>query len=78
MNPQTFEINRRATGINIGSQIADKGISIRDMSNMLGISFQAVSNYTHGRRMPTLTHLFIIAQILGTGIDELIVPKSRR
>lgn len=71
-----FEIDEEATGKHIGAIMADKGVSTRDMANMLGVSFQAVSGYLHGQRMPTLPHLFIIGQILGTGIDDLIVSKS--
>lgn len=69
-------INYEATGANIKALMDNNGITTREMSNILGISFQAVHGYIHGTRLPTVGHLFMIAKIFGTTVDDLLVPNS--
>ncbi len=69
-------INYEATGANIKALMDNNGITTREMSNILGISFQAVHGYIHGTRLPTVGHLFMIAKIFDTTVDDLLVPNS--
>lgn len=69
-------IDQEATGARIKALMDAKGITTREMSNTLCVSFQAVHGYIHGQKLPTVGHLFVIAQVLGTTVDDLLVPNS--
>ncbi len=75
MNEVIKELDIIATGINIKDLMDDKNISIRELSNRLNVSFQAVYRWQHGETLPTITNLFLLAQILQIGVDDILVPK---
>lgn len=75
MNEDIKELDIIATGINIKDLMDDKNISIRELSNRLNVSFQAVYRWQHGETLPTITNLFLLAQILQIGVDDILVPK---
>ena len=68
-------IDYEATGANIKALMDEKGITIRELSNVIGVSFQAAYSYIHGTRLPTVGHLLMIAKMLDLTIDELIVTN---
>lgn len=68
-------IDKIATGRTIKEEMDAQGITFRDMSNALGISFQAVWKYCEGQSLPTLENFNKISQILGVSINDLIKEK---
>ena len=74
--PKYTIIDYSATGARIKELMDGRGITTREMSRILCVSFQAVHGYIHGQKLPTVGHLFIIAQTLGTTVDDLLVPNS--
>lgn len=68
-------IDKVATGRAIKEEMDAQGITYRDMSNALGISFQAVWKYCEGKSLPTLANFYKISQILGVSINDLIKEK---
>ncbi len=50
-----------------------KGLSQRDFGQLLGVSMQAVSKWENGLAYPDIFLLPVIAQTMGTTIDELLM-----
>ncbi len=74
-------IDMVATGQGLRAKMDKQDISIKELAATLGVSFQAVWRYINGETLPTVPHLFEIAQILDSPVDELIVmkkPKNKR
>ena len=75
MDYANIKVDYAGIGAEIKSRMDNKGISIKDMAKVLGVSYQAVYGYVKGTRIPTVIHLAAIAQILGSTVDELIVTN---
>jgi transcriptional regulator with XRE-family HTH domain len=64
----------------IGNQIAAlrraKGLTGEKFAQLLKVSPQAVSKWENGRCLPETSLLPLIAEILGTSIDALLVPQE--
>jgi transcriptional regulator with XRE-family HTH domain len=62
--------------VNIGRKIAQlrkiKNLTQMEMADMLGISFQAISNWERGETMPDISKLPEIAKIFDVSIDEIL------
>lgn len=71
-------IDTKATGNKIKKIMEEKNITVKEMSDILGISFQAVHKIVNGKNLPTMPHLFVISQVLGTTVDDLIVAKETK
>lgn len=69
-------INMIATGENIKKLRKDKSISVREIQDALGFTNpQAIYKWQHGESLPTIDNLVILASVLGTTIDEIIVTE---
>ncbi len=64
----------------IGKQIAllrkEKGFTGEQLSEILGVSPQAVSKWENGRCLPETAVLPLLAKELGCSIDSLLMPKE--
>lgn len=69
------DIDVAATGDLIYQRMQNRGMEIRDMSNALGVSFQAVHGYIHGYRLPSIPHLYAMSKILKTAMEDLLVMR---
>ncbi len=69
-------IDKKATGLHIKQIMDEKHISAYDLSKMLGVSALAVYKYINGTNLPTTLHLYQMAFILGTTMDELLIGDS--
>ena len=77
MERKTVELDNIVTGFRIKQIMKEKNVGIRDVSRVLNISFQAVYRWQKGEVLPTLNNLFMLAQILGTNVDDLLVAKAK-
>ena len=77
MERKTVELDNIGTGLRIKQIMKEKNVGIRDVSRVLNISFQAVYRWQKGEVLPTLNNLFMLAQILGTNVDDLLVAKAK-
>ena len=67
-------IDVTATGQNIQAMCKTAGITAKHIQNACGLTTaNAVYKWIHGVCMPTIDNMVIIADILGTTIDHLIV-----
>lgn len=49
-----------------------KGLSIRELAELVGVSHVSIYHYEHGNHVPRLTHLKWLAQALDIPLYELI------
>lgn len=64
----------------VGNQIAllrkSKGLTGERLAQILDVSPQAVSKWENGRSLPETTLLPLLAEVLGTSIDSLLMPQE--
>ena len=41
------------------------------------VSFQAVYRWQKGETLPTISNMFILGQLLRTGVDSMLVAKEK-
>ena len=69
-------INMIATGENIRQLREIQGISVREIQDALGFTNpQAIYKWQHGESLPTIDNLVILASVLGTTIDDILVTE---
>ena len=67
-------INLTATGRNITKLRKNAGISVRDLQKVMGFTNpQAIYKWQNGCSLPTIDNLIILASVLDTTIDEILV-----
>lgn len=71
MNVPTIDIQK--TGANIKMMRKAAGIKVKDMADTLGVSPQAVAKWQTGTALPTIDNLVILAAMLDTKIDDILV-----
>ena len=55
----------------------EKGISVPNLAEKLGVSKQAVYAWINARKAPSIDHICEIADILQVSTEELLIRKSR-
>lgn len=74
-------INTAATGRNIDRMRREAGFSVKDLQAVFGFATpQAIYKWIHGDAIPSIDNLVILAAVLETTMDEIIVvdiPASR-
>lgn len=69
-----YRVDLEATGVRIKLRMYECGITLEDVANMLNLgSTTAVKGWRRGDYAPTLAHAIILARILNTTVEELIV-----
>lgn len=71
MNIPTIDIQK--TGANIKMMRKAAGIKVKDMADTLGVSPQAVAKWQTGTALPTIDNLVILAAMLNTKVDDILV-----
>ena len=65
------------TGRNINRKRMQNGFSVKDMQKELGFSTpQAIYKWIHGKNMPSVDNLVILAHMFSVTIDELVITKN--
>lgn len=69
-------IDMEATGRNIKRLRKSRGVSVRELQEVFGFTNpQAIYKWQNGTSIPTLDNLVILASVLGTTIDEMLVTE---
>jgi len=71
------ELDTVATGYKIKSLMDERNVSIRDVSDFMKVSFQAVYRWQKGETLPTISNMYILGQLLGTDVDDMLVAKEK-
>lgn len=70
-------VNMEATGRNIESLMRARGLSVRDLQEIL--EFQttyAVYKWIYGKSLPTVDNLFRLAVIFDVPVDSIIIVEE--
>lgn len=68
-----FGINVEATGRRIDSLFRMYGITTRQISDAMHVTYQCVDKWRKGRCLPDTQNLYILSKIFGKCIDDLLV-----
>lgn len=67
-------INMTDTGENIRQLRETQGISVKELQDVFGFTNpQAIYKWQNGMSIPTIDNLVILASVLGTTIDDILV-----
>lgn len=70
-------IDMTATGRKIKAQMEKRGISARELQTIMGFPYvQTIYNWFTGKNMPTIDNLVVLAQVLETSVDGLLVTRQ--
>ncbi|MGN0658817.1 MAG: helix-turn-helix domain-containing protein [Emergencia sp.] len=65
------------TGKHLRQLFLEHGYTVKDIQEILGLSWpQAIYRWLKGETLPTVDHLYVLAQIFGIHMEELLVPDS--
>ena len=74
---EIVELDTVATGFRIKSLMDERNVSIRDVSDFMKVSFQAVYRWQKGETLPTISNMYVLGQLLDTDIDDILVAKEK-
>ena len=67
-------INAAATGKNIETLRKQRGLSVRDLQDVLGFATpQAIYKWQRGTCLPSVDNLVVLAGLFGVTIDEILI-----
>ena len=70
-------INAAATGRNIEALRKKRGLTVRDLQDVLGFATpQAIYKWQQGLSLPTVDNLVILSAILHVPIDSILVVDT--
>ena len=71
-------VDLKLTGQNILSLRTQRGFSVRDLQEMLGIATpQAIYKWQRGETLPSIENLAALACVLGVSIEEILAVDCR-
>lgn len=71
-------INIVETGKNIDRLRKENNLSIKELSQILGFTTpQAVYKWIHGKNLPTLDNMVILAHLFCVTVDKIIVTEKK-
>ena len=69
-------IDMDATGKRIAKFIDNSGLTDKVLSNIMDLSVQSINKWRHGYCLPDMENIFILCQILGIGVEDVLVPRK--
>lgn len=67
---------RKLVGDNVCRIRKEKGLTQEKLSELSGLSQQYISDLERGKRNPTIVTIYELAQAMGVGHLELVVPEG--
>ena len=72
-------VDMKLTGQNIASLRTQRGISVRDLQLMLGLTTpQSIYKWQRGETLPTIENLAALACILDVAMDDILAVECRK
>lgn len=69
-------IDQVATGENIKNMIKQSGYTVKDIQNLLGLTYpQTIYKWQNGESLPDYENLFALSKLLNVSIEGLIQHK---
>ena len=71
-------VDEKATGLEIDRLMKRRGVSVRDVYDMLGTlsSVRVIYRWMNGETLPSLDNLVKLSRILGVSLDDLVMVKE--
>ena len=70
-------VNMIETGKKINALRIETGMSVKDMQQVFGFTTpQAIYKWIHGKSMPTIDNMVILAKLFNTTVDEIIAVDT--
>ena len=70
-------VNMERTGQNIASLRRQRGMSVRQLQDMMGFSTpQAIYKWQHGESLPTVDNLVALSAIFAVPIDAILITGA--
>ena len=70
-------IDMQATGQNIKKMMNSRGITVKDIQDIFGFSTgQAIYKWFHGKSLPTIDNMVVIAAIFHVKVDDILVIRE--
>ncbi len=67
-------INMKATGVKIKDLIKAKGLTVKDVQKVFGFaSPYPIYKWQNGQSLPAIENLVVLAKMMDTTVDELLV-----
>ena len=66
-------IDMDLTGRNIRNKMEQAGVTVKEVKDALGLSYQSVYYWLDGKTVPSVDSLYGLSLFLGVSMDELIV-----
>lgn len=71
------DIDMKKTGLLLKNRIFSAGYSVKDIQEKLGLSCpQPIYRWFKGIILPSVNHLFVLSQLLGVHMEELLVSNK--
>ena len=75
MTKRTITIDMENTGKEMSTRFASKQMNYTDIANELGVSISTVSYWMNGKKLPSLSHILEITEMLECKVEDIIVVK---
>ena len=72
-------VDMKLTGKNIAALRKQRGISVRELQEMLGFATpQSIYKWQRGETLPTIENLILLSCIFSVPVDEIIASECRK
>ena len=72
-------VDMKLTGKNIAALRKQRGISVRELQEMLGFATpQSIYKWQRGETLPTIENLIALSCIFSVPVDEIIASECRK
>ena len=72
-------VDMKLTGKNIATLRKQRGISVRELQEMLGFATpQSIYKWQRGETLPTIENLIALSCIFSVPVDEIIASECRK
>ena len=72
-------VDMKLTGKNIAALRKQRGISVRELQEMLGFATpQSIYKWQRGETLPTIENLIALSRIFSVPVDEIVASECRK
>ena len=69
-------LDLKQTGINLRKLREDRGLTICQLSKLIGVCKAPIYRWEAGDHMPTVDHLVFLSEFYGVPIDSIVARKE--
>lgn len=76
MTKKNVTIDMESTGKEMSRRFSKKQMNYTDIANELGVSISTVSYWMNGKKLPSLSHIMEIAEMLDCTVEDIVIMKN--